>query len=191
MAKSTALRRSLPRAPHNDAVQITGNVSDAVKQLTADALAYFTTGSGIARVKEPFGGAVGNRLRIISLNVLDDGGKAAGEAVYEIEVTPDMCNVFGTLHGACATFILDTCTMGPVFLLSTVNGVESAGSVSQNMNIHWHHPAPFGTTLLITTRSVFTDGRTRLARCEMRDKATGNLVVSGTHAFLDAASAKL
>ncbi|KAJ7823787.1 HotDog domain-containing protein [Mycena olivaceomarginata] len=183
-----AFIRSLPKAPHVDATQIRGNVSDAEKQLNANVFAYFFTGSGIAPIKHPFGYDIGGRLRIVALNVFDDleNGRAEGEVIYEIEVTKDMCNVYGTLHGGCAALMLDPCTMGAVFVLCSVKGLDSAGGISQNVNIHWHHPAPLGTTLLITTRSVFTDGRTRLARCEMRDKATGKLVVSGTHAFINA-----
>ncbi|KAJ7893725.1 hypothetical protein B0H14DRAFT_3854497 [Mycena olivaceomarginata] len=76
-------------------------------------------------------------------------------------------------------------TVASAVLLGLPKGFDGTG-VSQNMNVHWHHPALLGSTLTITTRSVFVDGKARLARCEIRDKITGKLIVSGSHAFLNA-----
>ncbi|KAK7014391.1 4HBT domain-containing protein [Favolaschia claudopus] len=178
---------SLPHAPHIDATQIKGNLSPAEKQLNANALTYFMTGSGVSRIKTPFSAAIGRRVRIVEINVFEnDFGGVEGEVRYEVRVEEDMCNVYGTLHGGCAAFILDPCTMGAIFLLRNLKNLNMLGGISQNMNINWHHPAPLGTTLLITTRSVFADGRARLAWCEMRDKSTNALILSGTHAFMSA-----
>ncbi|KAK6978089.1 4HBT domain-containing protein [Favolaschia claudopus] len=184
---------SLPPAPHIDATLIEGNLSSFEKQLNANALTYFMTGSGVSRIKTPFSAAIGRRVRIVEINVFeDDFGGVEGEVRYEVRVEEDMCNVYGTLHGGCAAYILDPCTMGAIFLLRNLKNLNMLGGISQNMNINWHHPAPLGTTLLITTRSVFAEGRTRLAWCEMRDKSTNSLILSGTHAFISAKpSAKL
>ncbi|KAJ6570567.1 HotDog domain-containing protein [Mycena vulgaris] len=189
-----AFMRSLPKASQFDAKQIRGNIPDAEKQVNVNVLAYFTTGSkaGIVKshISDPFASEIGRRLKIVELNVWDDKttGGAQGELVLEIEVTESMCNVYGTMHGGCAAFILDPSTVAVMVLLGLAKGFDGTG-VSQSMNIHWHHPAPVGTTLVVTTRSVFADGRARLARCEMRDKASGKLIVSGSQAYLNAGEA--
>ncbi|KAJ7307822.1 HotDog domain-containing protein [Mycena albidolilacea] len=184
-----SFQHSLPAAPGVDAKQIRGNISDKEKQVNANLLAYFTTGSGVSPFP-PFSSEIGGRLKIVELNVWENErtGSAEGEAVLEIEVTESMCNVYGTMHGGCAAYMLDPATVASVILLGRAKGFDGTG-VSQNMNVHWHHPASLGATLTITTRSVFADGRARLARCEMRDKSTGKLIVSGSHGFLNAGRA--
>ncbi|KAJ7629836.1 HotDog domain-containing protein [Mycena rosella] len=179
-----AFLRALPAAPDVDAAQIAGNVPAAQKQLNANVLAYFTTGSGLSGTPPPFASDIGRQLRIVALNVCGD----AAEVELEIDVTESMCNVYGTMHGGCAAYMLDPATVAPAILLGLAKGFDGTG-VSQSMNIHWHHPAPLGATLSITTRCIFADGRARLSRCEMRDKISGKLIVSGTHAFLNAGRA--
>ncbi|KAJ6509105.1 hypothetical protein DFH09DRAFT_274911 [Mycena vulgaris] len=160
-----AFQRSLPKAPHIDATQIRGNIPDAEKQVNANVLAYFTTGSGVSPI--PFASEIGGRLKIVELNVWDGKtGGAEGEVVLEIQVTESMCNVYGTMHGGCAAYILDPATVAATVLLGLAKGFDGTG-VSQSMNVYWHHPAPLGATLTITTRSVFADGRARLSRCEV------------------------
>ncbi|KAJ7445884.1 HotDog domain-containing protein [Mycena latifolia] len=181
--------RSLPVPPFVDASKIRGNIPDAEKLVNAAVLAHFTGGSPLARVQTPFSSEAGRRLRIVALNVWDEKtGGVESEMVVEVEVTESMCNVYGTMHGGCAATLLDSTTAAAMVLLGLAKGFDGTG-VSQSMNVYWHHPAPLGTTLIITTRSVFADGRARLARCEMRDKASGSLVVSGAHALLNAGHA--
>ncbi|KAJ7749940.1 hypothetical protein B0H16DRAFT_863291 [Mycena metata] len=182
-------QRSLPQASNVDVRQIRGNISDAEKQINANVLAYFTTGSGVSPFP-PFGSEIAGRLRIVELNVWDNAstGSAESEVVLEIEVTESMCNVYGTMHGGCAAFILDPCTVSATVLLGLAKAFDGTG-VSQSMNVYWHHAALLGSTLTVTTRSVFTDGRARVARCEIREKLTGSLIVSGTHSFLNAGRA--
>ncbi|KAJ7864024.1 HotDog domain-containing protein [Mycena leptocephala] len=180
------LHRSIPNAPHVDVQEIRGNVSDADKQIVANVLTYICTGSGIARISSPFANAISRRLKIVGLNLCGD----ESEVILEIKVTESMCNVYGTMHGGCAAFLLYSPTLAVMVLLGRAKGFDGSG-VSQSMNVYWHHPAPLGTTLTVIARSVFVDGRARLARCEIREKGTGKLVVSGTHAFFNAGRTKL
>ncbi|KAJ7321985.1 HotDog domain-containing protein [Mycena albidolilacea] len=186
-----SFQHTLPASPNVDARKIRGNIPDTEKQVNANVLVYLTTGSGVSPFP-PFSSGIGERLRIVELNVWEnDHGRARGaegEVVLEIEVTQSMCNVYGTMHGSCAAYMLDPATVASAVLLGLAKGFDGT-SVSQNMNIHWHHPALLGSTLTITTRSVFVDGRARLTCCEMRDKSTGKLIVSGSHAFLNAGRA--
>ncbi|KAJ7451062.1 HotDog domain-containing protein [Mycena latifolia] len=185
-----AFQRSMPPAPHIDIKKIGGNITDAEKQVNANFFAFFTTGAGRSQISSPFASEVGSRSKIVELNVWDNQttGTAESEAVLEIEVIESMCNVYGTMHGGCAAYMLDNATLLTMILLGLAKGFDGTG-VSQSMNINWHHPAPLGTTLTITGRSVFAEGRARLARCEMREKGSGKLIVFGSHAFLNAGRA--
>jgi hypothetical protein len=119
--------RSLPTVDI-DVKQIRGNVSDAEKQVNANIFAYFATGSGSGvSPNSPFSKEIGGRLKIVEMNVRDlRSNAAAAEVVFEIEVTEskldlvaffpchsdlieaaDMSNVYGTLHGGCAAYMVD------------------------------------------------------------------------------------
>ncbi|KAJ7240629.1 hypothetical protein B0H12DRAFT_1024579 [Mycena haematopus] len=162
-----SVHRSLPDAPNVDVDHIRGNISDAEKQVNANVLAYFCTGSGISKFP-PFGSEIAGRLKIVELNVWDNPAKGAeAEILLEVEVTQDMCNVYGTMHGGCAAFLLDPSTVAAMVLLGRAKQFDGTG-VTTSMNVYWHHPAPLGSTLTIATRSVFADGRARLSRCEVR-----------------------
>ena len=70
-----------------------------------------------------------------------------------------MCNVFGTLHGACAAYIIDPyvfysskvffevrvdrcrCSVSALITLGRTIGVDGTG-VSQSMNLIWHRSIP-------------------------------------------------
>ncbi|KAJ7618810.1 hypothetical protein B0H17DRAFT_1219897 [Mycena rosella] len=154
--------------PGISAVQIARNVSAAQKQLNTNILVYFTTGSGHILFL-PFVSNIACWLRIVALDMWGD----AAEIGLEITVTESMCNVYGTMHSRCAAYILDGSSVTAGVLLGLAKGFDGTG-VSQSMNVHWHHPIPLGVTLSITTR------------CEMYEKSTRKLIVSGMQAFLNA-----
>ncbi|KAF8827308.1 hypothetical protein HHX47_DHR5000628 [Lentinula edodes] len=115
---STSLTSALP-APLNssssaplDVSSIDGNVSDQAKRHVMDMLAYYTGAK-----EESFGVAIARRLQMRSMNVwATSPGNAQGripqrateaQTIFEIPITKDMCNPYGTLHGACACYIVD------------------------------------------------------------------------------------
>nr|GAT55378.1 predicted protein [Mycena chlorophos] len=156
---------------------IRGNPPQADKDLIASVFAFFIQG-GI--MPEAFGKDVGGRVKMVEMNVVEDG--RGTEGFWEVEVTQDMCNAFGTMHGACAAFLVDHTTIGTMVFLGRVRGFDGIG-MTTNLNLHWHSPANVGDVLSIYARSVFADkaGRgTRVARCEIREKSKGRLVVSAT-----------
>jgi hypothetical protein len=84
MVDSPALRfpRSLPRAPNIDISQIKGNVTDEQKQLEVNVLFYF-----ISTQEKSYGANIGQRLKIVEMNVWNKDGPAAyGETIFEIEI---------------------------------------------------------------------------------------------------------
>ncbi|KAF8227611.1 hypothetical protein L208DRAFT_1405097 [Tricholoma matsutake] len=155
--------RSLARAPNIDISQIKGNVTDEQKQLEVNVLFYFTSSR-----QKSYGADIGRRLKIVEMNVWDkgkDGPAAYGETIFEIEIQEDMCNVFGTLHGACAAYMVDPCSVSSLVLLGLATGVDGIG-VSQSMNLIWHQPVCLGDKLRIVATSMFIHGHVRSARCE-------------------------
>ncbi|KAF5362824.1 hypothetical protein D9757_013838 [Collybiopsis confluens] len=118
-----SLSRPPPTAKSMDVSSIHGNVSDKAKRFVVNLLNYHYYG-GVK--EESFGLQVGRRLKLKSMNVWAPSHagvsnvssvvvsqvripKRATEAqtVFEIIVAKDMCNPFGTLHGACACYIVD------------------------------------------------------------------------------------
>ncbi|KAJ6534171.1 hypothetical protein B0H19DRAFT_1080663 [Mycena capillaripes] len=54
------------------------------------------------------------------------------------------------------------CVLGIEIAKILLSWFDGTG-VSQSMNVH---PAPFGSKIIVTTRSVFVDGRALVTRCE-------------------------
>ncbi|KAL4256757.1 thioesterase PaaI family protein [Pleurotus pulmonarius] len=160
-----------------DVRKIKGNLPDAQKQLAANALAYFiSTGN-------TWGADVGQRLNLVEVNILSrEGGTQEAQTILEIDVTEEMCNLFGIMHGACAAYLFDPATSSALVALGLVLGIDGSG-VSQSMNIIWHKPARRGAKLRLISNSIAIQGRIRSARCEIRD-AEG-LCVSATHSTIN------
>ncbi|KAJ4478964.1 hypothetical protein J3R30DRAFT_2696320 [Lentinula aciculospora] len=171
-----------------DVSSIRGNVSDQAKRHVMDLLAYYT---GVK--EESFGVEIAQRLQMRSMNVwAASPGNASGriprraseaQTVFEITVSKDMCNPYGTLHGACACYIVDPCSMSAIVVLGAALGVDATG-VSQSMNLIWHRPAKIGTKLRAVSTSIFIEGRIRTARVEIMDSETDNLYVSAIHSTI-------
>ncbi|KAF9037782.1 hypothetical protein BDP27DRAFT_1347953, partial [Rhodocollybia butyracea] len=115
---------SNPNSP--DVSSIQGNVSAQSKRLVLDIMSYY-----LGAKEDSFGVQVGRRLQLRSMN---------SQTVFEVTVAKDMCNPFGTLHGACACYIVDPCSMSAIVVLGAALGIETTG-VSQSMNLIWHKAA--------------------------------------------------
>ncbi|KAF8338490.1 hypothetical protein F5887DRAFT_1160867 [Amanita rubescens] len=157
----------LPEVYTFDPATVQGNVSDDLKRLAAKIYAHF-----VGKDKEiAFAPLVADRTRYTTINVygVEDGkvvGKAWAESVHEVVVTKDMCNSFGTLHGACAALLLEGCTSSAIVILGLALGIDATG-VSQAMNYVFHHPAKLGRTLRLVGTSLSFDGRIRTSRGEL------------------------
>jgi len=104
MVDYTALKvpHPLPQAAAVDVSQIKGNVTDEQKQLAGNLFSYF-----VSTREKSYGADIGQRLKIVEMNIWGKGEAAYGETIFEIDIQKDMCNVFGTLHGACAAYMVD------------------------------------------------------------------------------------
>ncbi|KAF9057510.1 hypothetical protein BJ165DRAFT_1520883 [Panaeolus papilionaceus] len=119
-----------------DVSNIKGNVSEDVKRLSIAVFRFFISDQG-----HSYGAAIGQRLKPLEINIFKDGynGSLIAETVFEIQVENDMCNIFDSMHGACAAFIIDPCSSSSLVSHGLALGVDGTG-VSQSMAIIWHHP---------------------------------------------------
>ncbi|KAL0954568.1 hypothetical protein HGRIS_003528 [Hohenbuehelia grisea] len=193
-ANPNAFIAALPDAPGLDASLIKGNVPQDQKRLSANALAFFVDSQG-----KSYNAGVGKRIKLVEINTRKRRGEAGKETdemetVCEIVVEPDMCNVYGVLHGGCAAYIIDPCTSSALVGLGLYLGVDGTG-MSNSMQIIWHAAAPLGAKLRIVNTSLSIKGRVRSARCEIWNTRTGELCISGVHSTVNASkklpSAKL
>ncbi|KAL1738424.1 hypothetical protein HDZ31DRAFT_51028 [Schizophyllum fasciatum] len=152
---------------------IAGNMLEADKRTCVNALAFF-----VSTPARSYGAVVGQRLRIREMSLSEAPVRC--QVVMEIEVTRDMCNVYSTLHGGCAAYLVDPCSVASLIGIGLAVGVDGTG-VSQSMNLTWHASAPLGTTLRIVSTSVCARGRIRTANCEIWDRDCGRLFVSAVH----------
>nr|GAT56049.1 predicted protein [Mycena chlorophos] len=129
------LQKLFSRIPQVDAAHVEGNLPAADKALITSILTFFITGGATPGA---FARSVGKRTKVVRMNISED--KETAEVMLEVEVTPEMCNAFGTLHGACAAFLVDHATLGTFVLLGRVKGFDGVG-MTTTMNLHWHTPA--------------------------------------------------
>ncbi|EAU84248.2 hypothetical protein CC1G_08178 [Coprinopsis cinerea okayama7 len=125
---------------------MSGNACDGVKWYCWAVFRHFVGESGTW-----FASSIGTSVRLVEVNLwsTDGNGKPTkAESVFEVVVTKEMCNPFGILHGACAGYLLDYCSVTPLVALGYHNGEDGTG-LSQSMNIIYHGAAPIGSKLRI------------------------------------------
>ncbi|KIM36045.1 hypothetical protein M413DRAFT_78749, partial [Hebeloma cylindrosporum] len=146
-----------------DTSSIQGNASVEVKQICIELFRFFISTTG-----NSYGADVGQRLKLVEINIWGEGGTKAASAqtVVEITIEKDMCNVFGTLHGACAAYIVDPCSVSSLVALGTALGFDGTG-FSQSMNLIWHHPVKMGTKIRVVSTTMSAKGKLRTIRCEV------------------------
>ncbi|KAJ7640292.1 hypothetical protein DFH06DRAFT_1430086 [Mycena polygramma] len=171
----------LPIPSHINVADIAGNATDEEKLFSAKGFWHFI-------ITGPFAVDVGKRIRIVSIS--HDDEKHQCELVDEIEVTrgvhtddctmaamiedcPDMTNFLGVLHGACSTYLADTLCGASVNQLGLRMGMDARG-FTRAMEIVFSRPARAGDTLRITSTATI-DGNVRSARCEIRNKKSGEI----------------
>lgn len=90
-------------------------------------------------------------------------------------VSPELQNRYETLHGGCIATIVDT--VGTLAILTT----GSRSGVSVNISVNYLSPMPGGKEAEIEATVVKAGKTLSTARVDIRNKATGQLVASGTH----------
>lgn len=172
--------------PVVDISNVKGNASDETKRQVWSTFKYLLGSPGW------FNHSIGDSIQCKEVNVWGpkDPSTASpseeaprAETVFEVEVTPDMCNLFGILHGGCTAYLIDHCSVTSTMALGCHIGEDGTG-LSQSMNIVWVEAAPLGAKLRIVNTSMVIRGRVRTCRSELWN---GNkLCASGVHSLVNA-----
>jgi acyl-coenzyme A thioesterase 13 len=106
--------------------------------------------------------------------------------ICELNVDEDMTNLGGTLHGGCASYLID----GTTSLILVAHSMMTTGAptarVSQQMNVTFHAPASLGVKLKIVCYTISVGNRTATAACEIWDATNNRLAVSGSQIMMQA-----
>ncbi|CAL8142754.1 unnamed protein product [Orchesella dallaii] len=100
-----------------------------------------------------------------------------GSLTAEMTVGKEHANVGGTLHGAMATFLVDSIS---TLTLATCPGVNNTG-VSLNINMTFVRGAAVGQEIEIRSRADKAGGKLAFLSVDIVDKITGELLAKGSH----------
>ena len=71
-----------------------------------------------------------------------------GKSLFEVTISPAMCNKTGMLHGGAACTIMDTLTSTPLMIMAKP-GFLDAGHVSRTITMSYLRPVPSGMKVTI------------------------------------------
>jgi len=167
-----------------DISQITGNASDDIKRTIGNPGGFFQRFGDVRDPGSPmFGGSILKRLKTVEVSLnrkAEEEKKMEARVVVELEVTEDMLNGAGNIHGGCSAFLVDVCsTLALVAFNLEISG--SVMTVSQSLNIVYHSPAQLADKLRIVNTTLTIGSRAHSARTEIWNATHNRLVVSGTH----------
>lgn len=170
--------RTFPRSASNTSsrTEIAGNISSSIKQKILNIFTYSVGG---------FCNNIGSRTRLVHIDVCKkQAGGMLARVVCEVEVTKDMLNMFEIMHGACGAYLVDICTSTSLAVLALATS-SNIISVSQTLNLVYHGGARVGTKLRIVSTTITNYGRLMASRCEIYDKETERILVSGVQTKVD------
>ncbi|KAI0325013.1 hypothetical protein GY45DRAFT_1261702 [Cubamyces sp. BRFM 1775] len=153
----------------------------------------------ILRGKGPFAQTIGERLEITEVAVFEreEDGKTQMRVVFEIDVSGEMLNSGGMMHGGCTMFLVDVyvllhpaCSSIALVALGIATH-KYANFVSQAISTVFHAPASEGTKLRIVNNTVSFGARTVSARVEIWDATNRRLVATGVHNQMPPSAPKL
>ncbi|KAI0672566.1 hypothetical protein C8Q78DRAFT_971444 [Trametes maxima] len=155
-----------------NAADIAGNAPENVKQLTLNTLGAYGVGNS-----DCFAYTVGRRIRIVEMNIYKKGEKMTAVVSAEVQACKEMLNGAGTVHGGCLCYLIDNCASFPLVALGILKNTNGVG-VSEGMNVLFHAPASIDTCLRLTCTSITLGARVMTSRCEVTDKASGQMIAS-------------
>ncbi|PPR01588.1 hypothetical protein CVT26_013327 [Gymnopilus dilepis] len=158
---------------------IAGNAPDDVKSFLENLLTSPRTGRS-----PTFAESVERRLKVTEVSIQkksEEERKTEARVVLELEVSEDMLNGSGNIHGGCSAFLVDLCSTLALIALGMANTGEVTRSVSQSLNIVYHSPAQLGDKLRLVNTTLTLGARALSARTEIWNVTHHRLAVSGTH----------
>ena len=97
-----------------------------------------------------------------------------GAFTCELEVTAELTNRFGTLHGGCVATLVDVLTT--VALLT----VTTQGGVSTDLSVSYCAPAPTGARVMITCEVLKVGKTLAWMECVLKNE-DGSVIATGRH----------
>ncbi|KJA29602.1 hypothetical protein HYPSUDRAFT_31531 [Hypholoma sublateritium FD-334 SS-4] len=168
-----------------DVSGVAGNVSDEVKEFLGNHNNFFA--SFLKPGQRPlnsFANAIQHRVKVTELSVTEkaeEPNKFEGRAVLEIEVTEDMVNAVGNIHGGCSAYLIDVASSFALAVLSLHMTGKVNPSVSQALNVVYHSPAGIGEKLRLVNTTLTVGKRAESVRTEIWNVTHHRLVASGVH----------
>lgn len=101
--------------------------------------------------------------------------EGGGKFACELEVTRELTNRFGTLHGGCIATLVDVLTT--VALLT----VSDRGGVSTDLSCSYVSPAEVGTRVRVACEVVKAGRTLAWMKCEITRVDDGSVVARGSH----------
>ncbi|KAL2012605.1 hypothetical protein VTN00DRAFT_130 [Thermoascus crustaceus] len=99
---------------------------------------------------------------------------------YLLNVTSDLCNRMGNLHGGCAATLIDNLSTTILVGISRP-GHFSLGGVSRNLKVTYLRPVPQDIAIRIICEMVHAGKRLALLRAEIRRADNNDICVVGEH----------
>lgn len=134
-----------------------------------------------------FAASVGVRVALDEISIVkktEEPTKDECRLVCSLDVTEDMLNGAGSMHGACSAFLIDFCSS----LVLTAHSVAAYGKpifrVSQALDVVYHSPAVIGDKLRIVNTTITMGKRASSARTEIWNDTHRRLVASGVHILM-------
>ncbi|KAF8165770.1 HotDog domain-containing protein [Crassisporium funariophilum] len=168
-----------------DISQVAGNAPDNIKRMLGRPQTFFSSFVKAGH-KRPnvFGRSIEERMVVKELSILnkeDEPEKLEGRAVLEVDVTEDMVNGGGTMHGGCSAFLIDMASSFALAALDMYQNDKLHGSVSQALNVVYHSPAEIGERLRLVNTTLTMGSRVESVRTEIWNATRHRLVASGIH----------
>ena len=92
-----------------------------------------------------------------------------------MEVTEDLSNRYGTLHGGCIATIVDVVSTAALVSLSEFGGV------TLELNCSYLNAAKVGETVEVEARVLKVGGAVAVLACSIKAQGSGRLVAEGRH----------
>ncbi|KAN0128573.1 HotDog domain containing protein [Lactarius tabidus] len=156
--------------------RIKGNLSLKLKQ-QLEAGMY-----GIMARSDIYGASIGKCVVVTEASIVpkaEEASRTEARVVCEVTVEEDMLNPGGRLHGACAAYLIDSCST----LVFVASG--RSGGVTQSLDLVFHAPAAPGSKLRIVNTGMAVGARIMSSRTEIWDDTTKRLCVTGIHVKME------
>ncbi|KAK2783382.1 hypothetical protein FQN52_009640 [Onygenales sp. PD_12] len=100
---------------------------------------------------------------------------------FLLTISPPLCNKSNSLHGGCASTLIDVLSTGLLLALSRPGFFSHGGGVTRSLNVKFLRPVALGTEVRIVSELVHAGKRLALVRTEIRRVADGVVCVVGEH----------